>query len=159
MLEVFMGGLGANAMYTGTYGRGPAGPSGFWARPPKEEIVEFNSKQFRCEFDAYIEEKRKEDRPWKITWFNDKIWAQIKIYNILNQYEQTGSEYFRNKLAEKIYNTASEFCGWKYQVDNSNGSGMSRMLMKWYHSLKNGEPVKAQVVSSVPTPVPIPSRS
>lgn len=146
-----MGGLGAHAMYTGSYGRGP---SGFWARPPREEIVAFNSKEFRREFDAYIEKKREEDRPWKITWFDAKVRARTKIYAILNQYEQTGSEYFRIKLAKKIDKVAREFCGWKYKVDNSDGSGMSRMLMKWYHSVKNMEPVKAQAVSSAPTPAP-----
>lgn len=114
--------------------------SGFWVTPTEYPVQPFNSEEFKREFNEYIERKRKEDRWYKITWFQDKENFKSEIFEMIERYEEakrsnSNVDYFRNKLATKFEKAANNFGGIKASNSNSDGSEMSKILMKWYYRI------------------------
>lgn len=126
--------------------------TGFWVSPNENPVQPFNSDEFMKEFNEYVERKRQEDRWYKVTWFQDKVNFKTEVFRLVDCYEEAKSkncnvEYFRMKLASKFKKTAFNFGGHKAAESNSDGSEMSKILMKYYYRLNQS--AQPEVVNSV----------
>lgn len=143
--------IGAVSVYTSHH----RSRLGFWVSPTENPVKQFNSVEFKQEFNDYIERKRNEDRWYKITWFQDKENFKDKIFKLIDRYEDaklsnSNVEYFRNKIAKKLMSTAYAYGGMRAQEDNSDGSEMSKILMKWYHRIIKEDATQVQM-HQIPT--------
>ncbi len=135
--------------------------SSFWVTAIENPVKPFNSEEFKCEFNEYIERKRQEDCWYKITWFTNKENFKSEIFEIIDRYEEakrsnSNVDYFRNKIAKKFRSTAYAFGGIRAQTDNSDGSEMSKILMKWYYRIAQAtvQPDNVNQKSDIASPRP-----
>ena len=131
----------------------------FFERPREETIQAYNATVFKAEWNDYIAIKARENKWWRITWYDDKKRFGEEMFRMIDAHTAHPTNETKTAVMQKIREGVTAFAGINTHEHSTDSafSEMSRMLMKWYRRIEAHSPAAATIAADTAAAVAPPA--